>query len=480
MTIAETIDQAPAAIALLAADGSIERATSLFSERYGEGNGYLESHLSEVDRIVSGHLDRLSLALEGVDAELSAVVDSEGSPHALLTVPSAREEAGEDAMPILDEAIESSPAIVWLKDLEGRYLAVNPRYEDQLSTSAEKVCGKTDAELDPSESIEGFRKRGADTEQQEPLELEYTVGAFDGRPAFAVLRFALRDDGGGPTAVCGVASPMGEARLARAECERLMRIERWSRLDERAICEEILDEWGLARVTSSVTGTDVRSDFERLEQELAEARAQALTLRDELEVAQAEAERVAQSAASDAGPGWDAAAQRALSAGLAGASEWRAVLKEAVKVLGSRGRWEAAVAWGPDDRRGSMRCVAMWTHDGAELGTFETRTWQHRQDMSKTEFGRARSRQAPTCLLELQSAEDELLRAAAEAGIRAAVLVPVRDDRETIAMIELLSRTDGSSSGELMLSLEGIALQLGGVAQLLNLAASPHWGIGRL
>ena len=36
-----------------------------------------------------------------------------------------------------------------------------------------------------------------------------------------------------------------------------MRIERWNPLDEIAICEELLDEWGLARVSSAVGATDV-------------------------------------------------------------------------------------------------------------------------------------------------------------------------------------------------------------------------------
>jgi PAS domain S-box-containing protein len=480
MTIAETTAQAPAAIALLGSGGTIERATSLFVDRYGDGNGHLEPHVAEVERILSGHLDRHSVTVDGVDAELTAVVDSDGSAHALLTIPAVGRGSPEASGPLLDEAIESSPAVVWLKDLEGRYLAVNARYEDQLGAESESVVGKTDAELERGESIEGFRQRSNDAEQQEPLELEYTVPAFDGLPAFAVLRFAMRDGHGEPTGVCGVAAPMDEARLARAECERLMRIERWSRLDERAIWEEVLDEWGVARVSGAVAGSDVRSDFERLEQQLAEARTQELALREELEAAREQAEQAAQTVVKDTDPRWDASSQRALAAALAGASEWRAVLKEAVKMLGSKGRWDAAVAWGPDERRGSMCCVAMWTDGESDLQKFETRTWQHRQDMSKTEFGRARSRQAPTCLLELQTAEDELLQAAAGLGINSAVLVPIRDERETIGMIELLSRSDASPPGELMVSLEAVALQLGGVAQLLNLAASPHWGIGRL
>jgi hypothetical protein len=55
----------------------------------------------------------------------------------------------------------------------------------------------------------------------------------------------LRDSDGQPTATCSVAAPLADASLARAECERLMRIDRWGRLDALTIRQELLDEWGL-------------------------------------------------------------------------------------------------------------------------------------------------------------------------------------------------------------------------------------------
>ena len=111
--------------------------------------------------------------------------------------------------------MDESPAIVWLKDLDGRYLRVNRRYVEQLGTDAEHVCGRTDAELTAAGSIEGLRLEERDTAGPEPLELEYRIGAFEDRPAFAALRFALRDADGQPTAICGVAAPARE-RLARS------------------------------------------------------------------------------------------------------------------------------------------------------------------------------------------------------------------------------------------------------------------------
>jgi hypothetical protein len=635
VTTVESSDEVPAAVALLGADGRVERATARFLERFGTDEPLLGTADAELSRILEGECDQLTVALGGAEAELSAVTTADARRCALVVVPvAANQDPGEDLTDLLlGEPIDASPAIIWLKDLDGRYLRVNRRYEEQLRTPADQVCGKTDADLSPGESIDGSRLRTNDLVPKEPLELEYTVAASDNRPAFTVLRFALRDRGGKAVAVCGVAAPLDQAQLARSECERLMRIERWSRLDERAIREELLDEWGLAP-TGNGSGTvdeapevssnghpaadvDIQqlaastrsSELEQLQRETVEmlrveltavqetverarteASAEALlgaerdkvealqtelrAAREEVQLAHAAAEaqraakqqaqeeleqqrvlageaeaagnrarreaaataaevqaerqaiealqaelRAAHTAVADArdelsrvrverstlreqieqlegetaedparahdqradgSPTWTAASQRALTAALTGVSEWRSALLQVVKILGSEGGWDAAVAWSPDERRGLMKCVAMWTADDAGLSSFETRTWQHRQDVAGTEFGRARNRAAPTCLLELQTAEDGLLRAASAEGLGSAMLVPIADGGETIAMLELMSRRVGAPDADLMLFLESVALQLGAVARLLNSAASPRWRTGRV
>jgi PAS domain-containing protein len=593
----------PAAIAVLSEVGSVERATRAFVDRFDVHNGSLDSCLHEVELITTGQADRLTVPLDDIEGELVAAVDGDGGRTAVLTIPTARDAASAEAgSPVLEEPLDDSPAIIWLKDLDGRYLRVNRRYVQQIGTDAEHVRGRTDAELTAAGSIEGLRLEEADTTGREPLELEYRIGAFEERPAFAALRFALRDGDGHPTATCNVAAPLEEAALARSECERLMRIERWGRLDAFAMRQELLDEWGLTladgsagppldrddRVAAALVERDealataarleeellnereqrgsLRAESERaaqradeldgavaaqqarseeleqsrvraearvgeLEAELvaaeqarseeleqsrvrAEARAGELEaelvaagqarseelehsrVRAETRVGELEAEltavraeldeqllraealEVVDSAPESDGLKWDSGAQRALSEALVGLTEWRSVLNHVVSTLGSGGGWDAAIAWCPDEPRGSMRCGAIWMQDPAGLATLETRTWQHRQDASTAEFGRARNRMATTCLLELHSAEDPLLRAAAAEGMGSALLVPISNGGETIAMLELLSRTTTAPNGDLMVSLEAIALQLGAIAQLLKLADVPRWRMG--
>jgi PAS domain-containing protein len=537
----------PAAVAVLSDAGSVERATRAFVDRFDVRDGSLASCSHEVELITAGQADRLKVLFDGLEADLVAVVDRDGRRTAVLTIPTARDAADiEPVSPLLEEPLDESAAIVWLKDLDGRYLRVNRRYVEQLGTDAEHVCGRTDAELTAAGSIEGLRLEETDTAGREPLELEYLIGAFEERPAFAALRFALRDGGGQPTATCSVAAPLPEASLARSECDRLMRIDRWGRLDAVAIRQELLDEWGLTladgssgppldrddRVAAALVERDealataarveeellkereqrgsLRAESERaarradeldgaaaaeqarsdeLEQSLvrsearvSELEAELTSVRAELEehLLRAEALEATASAPESNGLKWGTGSQRALSAALVGLTEWPSVLKHAVGTLGSEGGWDATIAWCPDEPRRSMRCGAIWMRDPTGLATLETRTWKHRRDTSSAEFGRARNRMAATCLLELQSAEDPLLRAAAAEGMGSALLAPISNGGETIAMLEFLSRTATAPNAELMVSLEAIALQLGAIAQLLKLADVPRWRTGRL
>ena len=147
-------------------------------------------------------------------------------------------------------------------------------------------------------------------------------------------------------------------------------------------------------------------------------------------------------------------------------------------MLGTEGGWDATIALSLDGPRRSLRCCGVWTRDPARLATFETRSWHHQPDASTGEFARARNRMATTCLLDLQSAEDPLIRAAAAEGMGSALLVPIAGDGETIAMLALFSRTATTPNAELMVSLEAIAGQLGEIAQLKR--TEPRWRSARL
>ena len=537
----------PALVAVLGGAGSVACATSGFVARFDVSDGAFAGCPDQVELITTSQADRLTATVDGLEASLAAVVDRHGRRLAVLMIPTERDEQESGpASPLFEEPLDESPAIVWLKDLDGRYLLANRRYLEQLGTDAETVCGQTDAELTAAGSIEGMRLEDKDIAASEPLELEYLIGAFEERPAFAALRFALRDGDGQPTATCSVAAPLPEAALARSECDRLMRLDRWRRLDALAIRQELLEEWGLTltdgssgppldrdeRVAAALVERDeALASTTRLQDELVQEREQLESLRAETEnasqradeldgavaaaqarsdelqeslvreethVSELEAELTAlraeleertlpaeapeadEPASESGGLSWSAEAQHALSAGFVGLTEWRAALKHAIDTLGSEGGWDAAIAWCTERPGPAMRCGVVWMRDAASLASLEARAWKHVEDPSTAEFGRARNRMATSCLLDLQSAEDPLLQAAAAEGIGSAMLVPISDGGDTIAMLELLSTSAATPNPELVVSLDAVALQLGALARLFKYTDDREWRLGRV
>jgi hypothetical protein len=330
--------------------------------------------------------------------------------------PSAVGVGFDDPIAVLGHELDDSPAIAWLKDLDGRFVYVNRRYAEELQVAPDRLIGHRDAELSPSEVIDGapFDGIGAITE---PAQLEYTVSAFDGRPAFVVLRFVVRDDADEAVGICGVAAPVGQAAVARLECARLLALRHPGSLDAGV-------------------------------------------------------------AVAPPGPRWSARAQRDLTIGLAGADDWHSGLRSVVHALGAYGGWDVVTAWVPDEHKPVLRCLSMWSAEDG-LREFEIFTWQSRVPLTGTELGKALFATEPMVFTHLADVDDDRLRAAAARQMRLALLVPMRDGRATIAALELLSRSAEPPGDELGLAMEAVALQLAHFRRLLRQAASPLWRFGR-
>lgn len=124
----------------------------------------------------------------------------------------------------LRERLAASPVIGWLKDTEGRYVYANRCYMEQLGASEDRLLGRTDTELSVREAIDGPRLRDRGPAVDQPIQLEYRVAAWEGRPEFTVMRFPVRDESGAVVGVCGVAGPIWD-RSVPTLCRELMALQ---------------------------------------------------------------------------------------------------------------------------------------------------------------------------------------------------------------------------------------------------------------
>ena len=294
------------ALALIDGHGEVVRLTETFRAGFAlEESPHVSiwdfladpEQRSRLVRVLEGRLLRADLALPSatgaLSAEAEAVLDAAVTRHALLTVapagPAPEPRSGADVL-LGDGTLDDSPAIVWIKDLEGRYLRINRRYREVLGIDEASIRGKRDAELSHAHVVAEPVLLGSRANGGEPAQLEYTVDASEGRDALTVLRFPLHGLDGTAVAVCGVAATVANAATARSEAERLLRLERWAGLSVEAIRAELIDEWQLEEVepaepadvpptsgpgpaadTAAPTAADM-AELERLKQELEAAR----------------------------------------------------------------------------------------------------------------------------------------------------------------------------------------------------------------
>ena len=443
------------ALALLGEDGRLEQSTEAFRRWYRD-NEELCKQAPEFQRVIDGQANAAVLKLDGIAVDIAAVSDRGGARHVLLTLPTEElPSLGDAGGALLDGALDESPAIVWLKDLEGRYVRANSRFTTFLGTTEERLLGRTDAELPPAETVDGPRLEDREGDVQEPLQLEYFVGPYQGRDALVVLRFPVGDAKGVPTLVCGVAAPSSEANVARSEAARLLRIERWSRLDAESVRAEMLAEWGVlpdarGRAAPTTTSAEPAAAVPDREQQaaVAEARAERATAVAERDGALSANEGLA--AQLEAAKGRLANLERRIADGDVERGDAEVALAaQAADLERALGRERERA----EELERTLGLVRERLGDDAEAARTEVKRARADADAARIELERARAdAEAARADVDKARAEAESARTAVVAerdsasSARAALELEVKQAREQVAMLERQHSSDDSGA----------------------------------
>jgi PAS domain S-box-containing protein len=142
-----------------------------------------------------------------------------------------REEALRASEQRLQSILDHSPALIYVKDLDGRYQFVNRCFVATLGRDAADVLGRTDLELFPVRLASMYRENDAAAiramtavHSEEPSLIGPTVRVY------ASAKFPLLDRAGIPYAVCGISTDItdrkqaeDQLKTARLEAERANR-----------------------------------------------------------------------------------------------------------------------------------------------------------------------------------------------------------------------------------------------------------------
>jgi PAS domain S-box-containing protein len=173
--------------------------------------------------------------------------------------------------------LKYTPAVVYIKDKEGRYTLVNSRYEELFDVNNEAVRGRTDDDILPSGLADQFLASDQKVlrEGRSFQENEHIPQA-DGIHTYLSVKFPIYDEAGAISGVCGILNDITALKKAQDQLRRLSAGIMASQEKERyAIARELHDELG--QVLTALRMDSVWMQ-ERLKGSDAEASQRALTM----------------------------------------------------------------------------------------------------------------------------------------------------------------------------------------------------------
>ena len=113
----------------------------------------------------------------------------------------------------LQDIVDNTTAVVFVKDLDLRYLLVNREYERRHRVQRDQIRGRTDFDILPHDVAEALRENDRQViEAGVPIQFEETVPSDGGERVYVSSKFLLRNRTGKPYAVCGVATDITELK----------------------------------------------------------------------------------------------------------------------------------------------------------------------------------------------------------------------------------------------------------------------------
>lgn len=190
----------------------------------------LQADLDQMDALLSGRIrffrmEKRLIRGDGSTIWVSLTVvpmwqaDELPTYHMAIIDDITRRKAAEDELRAkesqLRSVLDNSPAVVYLKDLEGRYLLVNRRHELLFPGSGTSVIGKTDLDWFPREFAQMYMASDAEVLKTGAPYYAEEVGLHDDGPhTYRSVKFPVIDAAGKMIAIGGISTDISDLREA--------------------------------------------------------------------------------------------------------------------------------------------------------------------------------------------------------------------------------------------------------------------------
>lgn len=163
---------------------------------------------------------------------------------------------------LLQTIVDNSPAVIYAKDLDGRYLLVNRQFNQLMDVKPAQVLGKTDFDMFENDAASAFRAMDARAvSADQPIYAEEVLPLPEGLEYFLSAKAALRDEDGHAYGTFGISTNITERKRAQEERDALLVREQESR-DEieslYAVARRLASEHDFQAVVQHVTDAATR------------------------------------------------------------------------------------------------------------------------------------------------------------------------------------------------------------------------------
>jgi PAS domain S-box-containing protein len=164
---------------------------------------------------VLGVLEFFSRRIERPDEDLLRMLAAVGGQIGLFAERKRAEEALRQSETRLRAILDNTTAVIYVKDLHGRYQLINRQHETLFHRTRDAIQGKTDHEIFPKEIADAFRANDLSVlAAMKPLQWEEVAPHDDGPHTYVSVKFPLLDSAGAPYAVCGISTDITERKWA--------------------------------------------------------------------------------------------------------------------------------------------------------------------------------------------------------------------------------------------------------------------------
>jgi len=122
---------------------------------------------------------------------------------------------------LIDAIFDNTTSVIFIKDLNGRYLMINRQYEKLFHVSRDEITGKRDHDIFPKEMADAFRAADMKVaEEKTAMEIHETAPHDDGLHQYISVKFPLFDENGRVYAVGGIATDITALKKAEEELRK--------------------------------------------------------------------------------------------------------------------------------------------------------------------------------------------------------------------------------------------------------------------